>query len=370
MGDADQPGPQRPAVGLALRALEVPVGLEEGLLGQVLGVVVVADPVVASRSRRRAGGRGRAARRRGRARPCAAAARLVARSARRSSLCSSQPPSCSTPRRSCRAPGALGPAQAAPPTRPRSMLALDQRGEARRGPAASTPARVDGLGDQRHRVEALRGLADPLRDLVGGDAAAEQLAGPAVAAAGGEDRRGQVADPGEAGEGLELGAARASRSRRTRARPRRRRSRRRSARAARRRRRRARRRSWRRRPSRRRRRRRCARRQAGPVEDLAELGAQVGVGAGRGRARRCPDAASLAWAGPPRQAIARARTRSATYSVGSAPSGGDQALGEQQHGGAAADPVAERADRGGQRRRGDGEADEVAGRRARSRRRA
>ena len=31
---------------LALRALEVPVGLQEGLLGEVLGVVVVADPVV------------------------------------------------------------------------------------------------------------------------------------------------------------------------------------------------------------------------------------------------------------------------------------------------------------------------------------
>ena len=40
-------GPQRPAVGLAQRALEVPVGLQEGLLGEVLGVVVVADPVVA-----------------------------------------------------------------------------------------------------------------------------------------------------------------------------------------------------------------------------------------------------------------------------------------------------------------------------------
>ena len=44
--DADQPGPQRPAVRLALRALEVPVGLEEGLLREVLGVVMVAEPVV------------------------------------------------------------------------------------------------------------------------------------------------------------------------------------------------------------------------------------------------------------------------------------------------------------------------------------
>ena len=32
---------------LAQRALEVPVGLQEGLLGEVLGIVVVADAVVA-----------------------------------------------------------------------------------------------------------------------------------------------------------------------------------------------------------------------------------------------------------------------------------------------------------------------------------
>ena len=46
MRDADQPRAQRPAVGLAQRPLEVAVGLQEGLLGQVLGVVMVADPVV------------------------------------------------------------------------------------------------------------------------------------------------------------------------------------------------------------------------------------------------------------------------------------------------------------------------------------
>ena len=46
MGDADEPRAHRPAVGLAPRALEVPVGLKERLLGQVLGVVVVAHPVV------------------------------------------------------------------------------------------------------------------------------------------------------------------------------------------------------------------------------------------------------------------------------------------------------------------------------------
>ena len=47
MRDPDEPRPQRAAVGLAQRALEVPVGLQEGLLGEVLGVVVVADAVVA-----------------------------------------------------------------------------------------------------------------------------------------------------------------------------------------------------------------------------------------------------------------------------------------------------------------------------------
>ncbi len=46
MGDADQPRAQRPAVGLALGALEVAVGLQEGLLGQVLGIVVVAHAIV------------------------------------------------------------------------------------------------------------------------------------------------------------------------------------------------------------------------------------------------------------------------------------------------------------------------------------
>src|SRR5215210_6695095 len=46
VGDADQPRPQRPALRLALRPLEVPVGLKERLLREVLGVVVVAHPVV------------------------------------------------------------------------------------------------------------------------------------------------------------------------------------------------------------------------------------------------------------------------------------------------------------------------------------
>ena len=46
VGDPDEPRAQRAAVGLALRALEVPVGLQEGLLGQVLRVVVIAHAVV------------------------------------------------------------------------------------------------------------------------------------------------------------------------------------------------------------------------------------------------------------------------------------------------------------------------------------
>src|SRR5437763_1999171 len=47
VGDADQPGPQRASVRLRARPCEVAVGLKERLLRQVLGVVVVADPVVA-----------------------------------------------------------------------------------------------------------------------------------------------------------------------------------------------------------------------------------------------------------------------------------------------------------------------------------
>ncbi len=72
-----------------------------------------------------------------------------------------------------------------------------------------------------------------------------------------------------------------------------------------------------------------------------------------------PETASRAWAGPPRQAIARARTRSPTYSAGQLAPGRDQPLGEQQHRGAAADPVGDRADRLRQRLGGDREADQV-----------
>jgi len=47
VGDPDQPGPERPPVRLGQRPGEVTVRLEEGLLGEVLGVVVVPDPVIA-----------------------------------------------------------------------------------------------------------------------------------------------------------------------------------------------------------------------------------------------------------------------------------------------------------------------------------
>jgi hypothetical protein len=46
VSDPDQPRAQRPSVRLASRPFEVPVGLEKGLLGEVLRVVMVADPVV------------------------------------------------------------------------------------------------------------------------------------------------------------------------------------------------------------------------------------------------------------------------------------------------------------------------------------
>ena len=46
VGDPDQPWPQGPPVGLALGALEVAVGLQERLLGQVLGIVVVSHAIV------------------------------------------------------------------------------------------------------------------------------------------------------------------------------------------------------------------------------------------------------------------------------------------------------------------------------------
>ena len=202
-----------------------------------------------------------------------------------------------------------------------------------------------------------------------GTPVAEQLARLAVAAAGGEHGRGQVADPGEAGEGVELGAAgerevdalapdlggrdaggvqAVGRGRGG------------------------------------------GERggvlggagdldadpvagaladEAGAVEDLAELGAQVGVvgaeherGGAGGRlagVRGAAEAGDRAGADALGDVLGRQRAHRR-----------DEALREQQDSGAGADPVAERADGRGQRCGRDGEADEVEPGRPRSRRRA
>ena len=176
---------------------------------------------------------------------------------------------------------------------------------------ASIPDRGDRLGDKGNGVEPFRCLADPAGDLVCGDALAKELAGAAVAAARGEDRRRQVANARQAGERLDARPARDSvgdalvpdarggdaggvqavrlggggREGRGVL--------------------------------------RHSRHldpdhvvgslahETGAVEDLAELNAEVGVGRPRTSAAM-PAAASRACAGPPRQAIARARTRSET----------------------------------------------------------
>src|SRR5262249_53487061 len=96
------------------------------------------------------------------------------------------------------------PAQAGYP-RPGVDLALDQSGQPPEPRSVDTGA-LERLGDQRHRVERLRGLADLGRDVLSGDAAAEQLAGAPVAAAPRERGRGQVADPGEPDERIRVGA--------------------------------------------------------------------------------------------------------------------------------------------------------------------
>ena len=203
-------------------------------------------------------------------------------------------------------------------------LAVDQGREALE-PARLDPGALDGRGDQRHRVEALRRLADrpgsarPARR-------AEQLAGAAVAAAGGEHRRRQVADPGEPGEGLE---ARAARQRVLDAlAPDRRRGDPGGVQAVRLR-------GGRRqrggvlggaRPSRRRRRRRL-RSQISPARSKTSPSWARRSASGLARARAAvPDAASLACAGPPREATARERMRSSTYSLGQRPSGGTRPL--------------------------------------------
>ena len=97
--------------------------------------------------------------------------------------------------------------------------------------------------------------------------------------------------------------------------------------------------------------------EAGPVEDLAELRAQIGVGGAEDQRGGAGDGLAGV-GGPPRQAIARARTRSPTYSAGSWPRR-DQALGQQQHRGPIADPVGDRPHRLRQRAGRDREADQV-----------
>ncbi len=243
MGDPDQPGPQRPAVGLAAGAIEVAVGLQEGLLGEVLGVVLVADPVVGvgvdvaqvgpvevleGAVELRLGGR-------------LEVGRLdVLRAA-----LTAKP---SGAARSGRPPGSLDPAQAGDP-----VVGVDLPADQRRQPAERLGRAAGGgdrLGQQRHRVEALRGLADQRRDLrpPGCPCRAARRRGGCARSGPSSSRSGRRRRPARRRSRARPRGR--SRSRCTRARPRRRRSRRRSARAARRRRRPARRRSSPRPPSR------------------------------------------------------------------------------------------------------------------------
>ena len=98
--------------------------------------------------------------------------------------------------------------------------------------------------------------------------------------------------------------------------------------------------------------------QAGAVEDLAELAAQVGVGGaedeGGGAGDRLAGVRGTAEAGdrPGAHPLADVFGRELAQRR-------DQALGQQQHRGAVADPVGDRADRLRQRARRDREADEV-----------
>ena len=145
--------------GLAPGALEVAVGLQEGLLGEVLGVVVVADPVV---------GVGVDVAQVVAVELLEGAVELGLRLAGSPSLGAGSDRSRSrvtrpslAPRaiRSGRLPRALGPPQPGDPlARRRSRPRSAPRGP--RAPGASTPGARDRLGDQRHRVEALRRLAD------------------------------------------------------------------------------------------------------------------------------------------------------------------------------------------------------------------
>ena len=195
VGDADQPRPQRPPLRLALRALEVPVGLQERLLREVLGVVVVAHPVVRVRvdvaqmrlvERREVRvearlGRGRVLRCRGHAWEATRRGPSV---------------------------GASGAGRGAvsDSVQLRGLdLALDDAGQpAQRGRVDA--GRLHALGEQRHARDGLGGLAERGVDVLGRHALGEHLAGAAVARAVGHHGGDEVAGAGQAGERLGRGA--------------------------------------------------------------------------------------------------------------------------------------------------------------------
>ena len=98
--------------------------------------------------------------------------------------------------------------------------------------------------------------------------------------------------------------------------------------------------------------------EAGAVEDLAELVAEVGVGGAEDQGGRAGD--GLAGVGRAAEAGDRPRPHPfADVLGGELALRGDQALGQQQDRGAPADPVGDRADRLRQRLGGDREADQV-----------
>ena len=99
--------------------------------------------------------------------------------------------------------------------------------------------------------------------------------------------------------------------------------------------------------------------QAGAVEDLAEHRPQVGVGAAEHQ-RRHPGRRLAGVGGAAERGHRASAHPFGDVLVGQRAHRLHHPLGEQQHRGARADPVGERADHGGQRLRGNGEADQVA----------
>src|SRR5680860_1411303 len=161
------------------------VGLQEGLLGQVLRVVLVADPVVGvgvdvlevvaverfeGAVELRLGGRVEAGR-----------LDVLLGGAHARSLEAAWRGGCESRRLLARP---LDQAQAGDPG-----LGVDLAADQRRKPVqrlGRAARRGEGRRQQRHRVEALGGLADQGRDLSRRRPPPEQLAGPPVAARGGE----------------------------------------------------------------------------------------------------------------------------------------------------------------------------------------